>query len=229
VERFRRLIWSGALAGLLAGLVITAVQTVTLYPLLRTAEQYESAAPQLHDHAHEPAWEPAAGLERLGFSTLTNIVVGAGFGLLLAGLFGLRDRPVGARWGGVWGAAGFLCFALAPGLGLPPALPGAAEAELAARQLWWVLTASSTAAGLAAFVFGGWRWRVVGIALLALPHLVGAPHPDAADGAVPAALAQRFVILSLATSALFWVLLGTSAGWLYDALKGRDRASRPAG
>lgn len=229
MARFRRLIWTGALAGLFAGLVITAIQAVTIHPLLRAAEQYEVAAPHQHDDAREHAWEPADGFERLGFSTLVNIVIGAGYGLLLAGLFALRDDAVGLRRGCLWGLAGFLCAALAPALGLPPALPGAAEADLGARQLWWVLTTASTAAGLAALVFGGWRWRIAGIALLVLPHLIGAPHPEAADNVVPATLARHFVAWSLGASALFWLLLGASAGWLYEALSAQDRASPTAG
>jgi cobalt transporter subunit CbtA len=232
VAQLRRLIWVGVLAGLLVGLIVTVIQSVTIYPLLRHAEQFETAAPAAHDHhgdAEQPAWEPSGTLERIGFETLTNIVIGVGFGLLLAGLFGLRDSPVGLRRGCVWGAAGFLCFALAPALGLPPALPGAAEGALSARQLWWLLAAGSTAGGLAALVRGDWRWRIAGIALLVLPHVVGAPSPGAVDSTVPAELAHRFVILSLGTSALFWLLLGASAGWLYDALRARDRASPTTG
>jgi len=233
MNRFRRLIWAGALAGLVAGLLSTALQALAIYPVLRAAEVYESAAAAApaHDHEgheHPPAWEPADGIERLGFSTLTNIVIGTGYGLLLAGLFGLRERPVGAGRGALWGVGGFLCFALAPALGLPPALPGAAEAALGARQLWWALTALATAAGLGALVFGDRRARLVGIALLALPHLIGAPHAADGESAVPAELARRFALLSLASSALFWLVLGTGAGWAYDQLTSRDRASRPA-
>src|SRR5258708_18933378 len=123
VEYFRRLIWTGGVAGLLVGLIITVIQTVTIYPLLRAAEQYETAAAPSHDHVHEPVWEPADGPERLGFSTLANIVIGSGYGLLLAGLFALRDGPVGLRRGRPWGVAGFVCVAVAPALGLPPPPP----------------------------------------------------------------------------------------------------------
>jgi len=231
VARFRRLVASGALAGLLVGLLLTAIQSVTIYPLLRAAEVYEAAA-EPHDHpGHEghgaaPDWEPAPGLERLGFSALTNVVVGTGYALLLTGLFALRDGPVGARRGVLWGAAGFACFTLAPALGLSPALPGAGEAALGARQLWWVLAAAATAAGLAVLVRGGWRAAPLALALLALPHLIGAPHADGAASAAPAELAQRFVVASLGTSALFWLLLGGSAGWLYDLAA---RRAPPAG
>jgi cobalt transporter subunit CbtA len=233
LDLLRRLMWAGLLAGIAVGLAITAVQTVTIYPLLREAEVFEAPTPtpdHTGDHAHAAAWEPAAGVERLGYSALTNVVLGGGFGLLLVGAFGLRDHPVGARRGCLWGAAGFFSFALAPALGLPPAVPGAAEAALGARQLWWLATAAASAAGLSALVFGrAWSWRALGLVLIVAPHAIGAPHPGAAESAVPADLARQFIVSSLATSALFWLALGTVAGWLYARLTGRDRASPTPG
>jgi cobalt transporter subunit CbtA len=225
VASFRRLIWTGVLAGVLVGLVITLVQTITIQPLLRAAEQVEAAHHHGEGHAHDQAWTPAEGIERLGFAALTNVVVGSGFGLLLAGAFALGDRPVGTRRGALWGVAGFISFALAPALGLPPALPGAAEADLGARQLWWLGTAAATAAGLAALAFGRfWWWRALGLVLLALPHAIGAPRTGDTT-AVPAALAREFVAASLATSALFWVALGATVGWLSARFTSRDPAS----
>ena len=49
--------------------------------------------------------------------------------------------------------AGFAVFMLAPSLGLPPELPGMPAAELGPRQVWWLLTAAATAAGLALLAF----------------------------------------------------------------------------
>src|SRR5258708_4637212 len=61
VEYFRRLIWTGGVAGLLVGLVITVIQTVTIYPLLRAAEQY-GIKQQLIELA-EQCEQIAAGIE----------------------------------------------------------------------------------------------------------------------------------------------------------------------
>src|SRR5436305_591323 len=89
----------------------------------------------------------------------------------------------------------FATFSLAPGLGLPPELPGTAAAPLLDRQLWWLATAAATGGGLALILLRrGPAAVVAGLALLALPHLVGAPTPDTPASAAPEALAQRFVL-----------------------------------
>ena len=49
--------------------------------------------------------------------------------------------------------------------------------------------------------------------MIALPHLIGAPHPVSQDSAVPAVLAAQFAANSLVTAAVFWVVLGALLGW----------------
>lgn len=145
--------------------------------------------------------------------------VGVGFALILTGLFALRGRPVDARQGLLWGLGGFAVFALAPSLGLPPKLPGTQAAALGLRQFWWLATALATAGGLVFLVFlKALTWRIAGIALIVLSHLIGAPHPHEAGGSAPAELAAQFVAASLIASAIFWAVLGGSAGWLYGRL-----------
>ena len=46
----------------------------------------------------------------------------------------------------MWGLAGFAVFTIAPGLGLPPELPGVPAAPLLSRQIWWVTAVLATAA-----------------------------------------------------------------------------------
>jgi cobalt transporter subunit CbtA len=223
----RRTLLAGLLAGLIAGGFATGLQALRVAPLILAAEVYESAAPAAHEHeAGAAAWEPAEGLERTGFSLLANIVVGCGFGLLLAGAFAWREavsgEGIGARAGLLWGLAGFATFSLAPSLGLPPAPPGSAEAELAARQTWWLLTVIATGVGLWLAVYGrGWVLRVLSLPMIALPHLWGAPVPLGAESSVPPALAAEFAIASILTAGAFWALLGTVDGWLYDRFGAR--------
>jgi cobalt transporter subunit CbtA len=105
---------------------------------------------------------------------------------------------------------------LAPAIGLPPELPGMQAAGLIARQEWWLLTAAATALGLGLVVFAQQPvLRVIGAAILVLPHLVGAPIAPHGASALPAELAAEFATASLATAALFWLLLGGISGWLY--------------
>lgn len=58
-----------------------------------------------------------------------------------------------------------------------------------------------------ALIFLGKRplYALAGILLLVLPHLIGAPQPEAHGGSAPAALAQSFVATAIVTSFLFWV------------------------
>jgi cobalt transporter subunit CbtA len=110
-----------------------------------------------------------------------------------------------------------------PALGLPPELPGMMAADLVARQVWWLATAGATAAALALIVFAPDKpykrpLQAAGLLLLLLPHVLGAPHLAAESGAVPAALAARFVVASLAAAALFWVILGGLVGHLMAPL-----------
>ena len=57
--------------------------------------------------------------------------------------------------------------------------------------------------------------RILGALCLLLPHLIGAP---AASGlsSVPGELVRRFTIASLATSGVFWFLVGTLGGLIYS-------------
>jgi cobalt transporter subunit CbtA len=110
-------------------------------------------------------------------------------------------------------------FGLAPALGLPPEPPGVEAAPLAERQLWWLGTAAATALGLGLIAFAPRRLlKAVGAIALILPHAVGAPGPEAHGGPVPQDLVQAFWVASLATTALFWLVLGGLAGFLYPRL-----------
>jgi cobalt transporter subunit CbtA len=221
---FQRIFLSAILAGVLAGLALTALQSVTTTPLILAAESYETAAPAhehatgsaAHVHADEAAWAPANGLERTFYTALANVVMGVAFGLLLAACFALSGRAIDGRRGVVWGLAGFAVFSLAPGLGLPPELPGSMAAELSARQAWWLAAAGATGLGLWLLVFPRAAWcKALGIAALALPHLVGAPHPETYGGTVPSEMASHFATASLAGMAVFWAVLGWLAGTLF--------------
>ena len=222
MDRFRALIVTALLAGAASGLLLFAVQHVTIVPLIDRAELLEDAARAhgIMEHTDE-GWRPAAGLQRVGLTAVATTLSGIGFAAVLLAAMTLYGVSVNARRGIVWGLAGFTCFVLAPALGLAPKPPGAAVGVLAARQLWWVGTVVATALGLWTICrpTGHWASRAGGVALLLLPHAVGAPVPDGED-VVPPALMRDFAVLSVATNLLFWVVLGVLCGWL------RDRAPR---
>jgi cobalt transporter subunit CbtA len=185
-------------------------------PLVTREQAAQAAHDPGQDHGEGAEWMPAEDFARTAFTALANVVAAIGFGLLLAVCYALNG-DVDAKRGVVWGLAGFAAFHLAPSLGLPPELPGAAAAALYDRQIWWIATAAATAGGLATAVFArGRAAKAAGIALIVLPHIIGAPAPEG-PSAVPAELAASFVAGSLAVAAAFWALLGGMTGYFFRA------------
>ena len=168
-------------------------------------------------HAQGKIWAPKDGLERALFTTLTNTLLATGFALLLVAGMTIHGGAVDARRGVLWGAGGFVAFTLAPAFGLPPEIPGMATADLVARQTWWITAAAMAVGGLWLLVFtDGLVRKMIGVAIIVAPHLVGAPHPnELGAGNVPAELAARFASTSIVISALFWALLGGFSGYFY--------------
>jgi cobalt transporter subunit CbtA len=228
---FRNIVFAAALAGLIAGLFATIGHAIGTVPIILKAETYEkageAAAPADADaataeHHHDAAaWEPAEGFERTAFTVLADVLTGIGFGLLLTAAYALRGRAMDWRQGLFWGLAGFATFTLAPGLGLPPEVPGTESAPLFDRQIWWVATAIATAGGLGLVFFTRQvAPTVLGIGLIALPHLYGAPQPAEYKSLVPEGLAHSFVVAVVVTSFLFWLVLGSLTGVFYRWLAG---------
>ncbi|MDX3806043.1 CbtA family protein [Bosea thiooxidans] len=242
-----RVLTVSLLAGLLAGLIVAALQHVTTTPLILKAETYESAlmAPMpshaafdggariilAHggaDHAagaeHEE-WKPQDGTQRMLFTSAATIGTAIGFAaLLLAGMLAAGDS-IDQRRALIWGACGFLAFGLAPGMGLAPELPGAASAALQERQLWWIGTAIATAIGLFLFLRHEAPWlKLLAVVVILLPHIVGAPHAPTPESKVPAELAAHFTSLSLGIQAALWLVTAFAVGTLWPWLSRRTEA-----
>jgi cobalt transporter subunit CbtA len=227
MDLFRRVFLAAILAGLAAGIVWSAVQQLRVTPFILAAEVFEHG-PNSHDHAghsasEAKAWTPADGLERTVYTLLANLIVGVAFSLALAGASLLLGRPITLANGAIWGLCGFLAFSLAPAAGLPPELPGMPAGDLLARQIWWWFTAGMTASGLALMTVrkGGTFWAIA-LALIALPHVIGAPAAPEEISNVPAHLASGFAANALASAAVFWLCLGLAQGFI------NERSSRTA-
>jgi cobalt transporter subunit CbtA len=225
-----RLLLTGVISGLIVGVFVTLIHLTTVTPIILQAETYEQKAAPAHEHAagapqHEhDAWAPGDGLERGLYTLMANLVMTVGFGLLLAAGFTLAGTTPSLGIGALWGLGGYLSFSFLPGLGLPPELPGAAAADLVARQSWWLATVAASVAGLALIAFAKtWALRVLGVVLLVAPHIVGAPHPAAGEaGMVPPELAAHFVMATMFMNLAMWIALGLSAAWLFERF-GRAR------
>jgi len=154
---FRRLFVVAALAGLIAGLLSTAAHHFGTAAIIAKAEVYEKAAEAAgaaadampgmdHDHG-AAAWEPEDGLQRTLYTALADVLTGIGFALLLVSAYAFSGAAVDWRRGLYWGLAAFATFTVAPGLGLPPEVPGTSAAPLLDRQIWWIATAVATGCG----------------------------------------------------------------------------------
>ncbi len=230
----RNLFFAAIAAGLLAGVFATGAQLLKVVPLILEAETYETATStsgsaqthahgetatggHSHDHGHGDAWAPEDGFERILSTLMANILAGVAFACLLGAAIMFSNRDVTAANGLLWGLAGFFVFSLSPALGLAPELPGMDAAALGSRQGWWILTVVCSAAGLGLIAFGSHvAFKIAGVVLLVVPHVVGAPQIEAHSGPVPAGLSAEFAVASLATAALFWLVLGSSLCGLLD-------------
>jgi cobalt transporter subunit CbtA len=242
----RETVLAATVAGLVAALLFTLVQSIWVTPLILQAEVFEdaaeaaehvtagpvSAATDQHDlgaghddasaehhesgagHHHDPdAWKPQDGWQRTLFTFAANLLMGVGYSFVLVALYLLWREPHGATGGALYGLAGFAVFFAAPALGLPPELPGTAAADLTARQLWWVMTAVATAAGLMLFVSQSrWWLRALAVAIVVAPHFVPAPHPAVPSSLAPAELQSRFRLATAFCNAVFWLSLGVASG-----------------
>jgi cobalt transporter subunit CbtA len=205
---FRQLMVVVLCSGVLAGLVLAVVQHFTVVPLIQAAERYE-----IEDEYHTGEWKPEEGRERTGWTVVTTVLTGIGFAGVLFGFLSVTGRRMRTLDGVLWGLAAFSCFHLAPSLGLPPMLPGVPVSEVQPRQLWWTCAVLSTAAGLWLITRRTWTQRVTGVIVIAAPHLARVTAV-VGDSAVPTDLMRQFMIASLASMAIFWMLVGGFGGYL---------------
>lgn len=229
-----RVLLVALLCGVAAGLFMSAIQAWKVTPLIVAAESFEgqvaataehnhdhdaatqdeTAAAQDHSHDHGNGWAPHDGFERTLFTVLSNVIAGVAFAMLLTAAVMFLGINLSLKHGVLLGLAGFAAVSLAPATGLSPELPGMPAADLLDRQIWWWGTAAATGIGIALMALApNPILKVAGCAVILLPHLIGAPQPAVHETAVPAYLASQFAANSLATAAVFWVVLGALLGW----------------
>ena len=231
---FKQLVLMELGLALAAGLVLSALQSWQVIPIIYAAEEYEittpvAAATLSEDHSDEhthDSWSPNEGKERIGSTVLSNILATFGLALItLAAMTWSREKlhqKLGWERGLLWGASGYLALFVIPSLGLPPEIPGMEAAVLEGRQSWWLLAVICSISGLATLAFVKGNLKMAALVLLALPWVVGAPqpeihgfgHPDATAVAALNQLAADFVTATLVANGIFWLLLGGMAGWL---------------
>ncbi len=224
----RHLLVTAALAGAAAGSIAAALQLGFVVPALLEGELFESGE-RLHFMLDGTPQSERGGADlggdrtRHAMTVAFSVVTYLGYALILTGAMAFAERygfAATARAGLVWGVSGFVAVQLAPAIGLPPELPGTPAAEVGSRQAWWLLTVSSSVAGLALVAFTRGLLPFAGGALLLLPHLIGAPRLDTYWGVAPPELAAHFVTLSLGAALAGWTSLGFLCGWFWERRHG---------
>ena len=240
---FRSIIFTAVIVGLITGCAVSLLHQFLTVPMILAAEVYEqgaadgAGASSAHDHGaaevassaapasteqhhHDPeAWAPADGWQRTLSTILADILTTIGYALVLTGLISFRGQPVNIYQGLLWGLCGFVAVVLAPGLGLPPELPGSVAGPLADRQIWWFATVVMTASGLGLIAFVRQPWTaVLAVLLLVAPHLYGAPLPLEGHALVPETLSHRFAVMATVVGLLCWVLIGTLSAAVFRRL-----------
>lgn len=246
----RNLFAAALLAALCAGLVTAAIQQFRVTPIIVHAETFEGGGGHSHGdaavvaehvdaagtpaHSHDTIaateeWAPQDGFERTAYTTLATVLAAAGFALVIGAVSMFANIPITFANGFLWGVAGFLAFSLAPAYGLAPELPGMPAAEVLPRQIWWVGTALATGGAILLLAKTRANWAfAVAVALVIVPHVIGAPVAPDEPSAVPAHLATEFAATTLGTSFVFWLLLGSLMGKFSDVFATR-KAAIPSG
>lgn len=225
-----RMLAGGLVAGFAAGLLAALLHFAFLQKIILLAEEYERGAvvhfagggeashgaEHDHDTGHAAPSGDGGGLSRNALTVLFTGLTYASYGLVLVAGFALAEHfghRIDAREGMLWGLGAFMAVQLAPAMGLPPELPGTISADLTDRQIWYFGTVLATGLGLALIASSrGVMAAFLGGALIAGPHVIGAPHLEVFYGVAPPELAAEFAARALGVGFVTWAALGWLAG-----------------
>lgn len=240
---FQKMLASAVGAGAAAWLLAAVLHFAFVQEYILLGETYESGeavhfgglgpgaeTSPADDHSHEEGTaahdhgaaggDAASDLTRNFWTVAFFGLVYVGYAMVLVAGFGLASaygKVITAREGILWGIAGFAAFQLAPAMGLAPELPGTVAADLTERQVWWWGTTLATALGLASIGYGrGIVALALGAALLAAPHVIGAPEIEGFHGVAPPEVAASFSARVLGVALAVWALMGWVAGYLWS-------------
>jgi cobalt transporter subunit CbtA len=238
----QKMLASALIAGCAAWLLAAVLHFAFVQKYILLGETYETgeavhfgvAPPAAEDHTHAEgtaAHSHDAGevspFIRNAWTVLFTGLIYVAYAMILVAGFGLARTfgiSIGAQQGLLWGIAGFVAFQLAPALGTPPELPGTPAPDLGDRQLWWWFTVAATATGLALLAYGrGAAVIAAAVALLAAPHVIGAPSLEGYGGVAPPEVSAFFAARVLGVGMAVWALMGWVAGYVWE----RDRLTNP--
>jgi cobalt transporter subunit CbtA len=219
---FRTLVLSAFAIAIIAGAMLSIYQAFFITPIIVGSEVYEVVEAVTHHQAEvAEAWAPEDGIERHSWNFVSNFLLCFAYALILLSAMSIRTS-VNTVKGVFWGGAAYLTIFVAPALGLPPEIPGMEAAHLEERQVWWLVTVVLTAISLWLIAFQNNVYKVLGIFLLIIPHMLGAPQPEIhgfanTDPAAVEALTRLwhdFILQTSIANALLWVIIGALSGFI---------------
>jgi cobalt transporter subunit CbtA len=234
---FRNIMMIAFFTAIVSGVFLGIMQSFSTTPLIYAAEVYEvEEAPATISDAHSSdathghdntEWGPANATERVSYTFIADVFIAFGHSLLLTSfmlfIFLKFGKPaISWKSGLIIGLGGYASFYIATVIGLPPEIPGTLAADLHTRQLWWTLTIIATIIGLSTLYFAPKTFKIAGILFIILPHIIGAPHPEAQgflnqNSSAVTALSQlehQFLLSTAWVNLLYWLSLGIVSGLL---------------
>lgn len=218
---FTKIITTALFAGFIVGIVSAILQLIFIQPILLHAELYETGS-LTHfgeNNSKKVHQKLPFDFQRNGLSILFSALIYTGYAIILVSILAYASslslktdnlRSI------LFGISGFFAVQLAPAFGLPPELPGAAAAEVVPRQVWWYFCVFATIIGIWMISFGDKILYVsIGIIVILIPHLIGAPEPEFFVGPTPPELASHFASRTLALGAVSWIFLGYLSGYFW--------------
>lgn len=210
---FRNLVLSAIAIAIVASSFLNLYQYFFITPIILASEIYEVIEPTATNTVE--VWSPEEGLERSSFSFIANFLVCFGYALLLLTAMATKDSMKLVQ-GFIWGIAAYLSVFVAPALGLTPEIPGMEAAHLEGRQIWWLLTVLLTALGLWTIAYQAIIFKGLGVLMLLIPHLIGAPQPEShgfvnTDPEAINALTtlwHEFILQTSVANGLLWLIIG---------------------
>ena len=215
---FRNLVLSAFVTAIVAGLVFSCYQFFFITPILLSSEIYEILEPINHQIV---IWSPTDGMERNSWSFVTNFLLCFAYALILVSAMTIKGS-VNTVKGFYWGLAAFIALFVSPALGLPPEIPGMEASQLENRQSWWIMTVIVSIIALWLMVYQRKLYKALGLLLMVMPHIIGAPQPEV-HGFVntdPQAIKEltdlwhQFIVHTTIANALMWIAIGTASGFL---------------
>jgi cobalt transporter subunit CbtA len=222
----RETLLAAIVAGLVAALVFTVVQSVWVTPLILQGEVYEDAAEAApHSHVgHDESHELAAGHEAAGEHGGETHEEAAGGHHHDENEWKPEDgwqRTLFTFGANLVMGVGYAFVLVAlyllwrePRNVLTSALYGVAGflVFFGAPALGLPPELPGTAAAELGIRQEWWSMRVLGIAIVIAPHFVPAPQPLVESSLAPAQLQSQFRVATTVCNAVFWLALGVASG-----------------